>query len=154
MGLQSLDGGDRRCESSRSHPLLPAALWYCGQTENPTFFLLFSEELLKYSAEEDGDSSGVSSSGLLPNAPGKVVSLGCLPEVSLGGVGGLTVKGAEYEAMGTIVLSTFTPIGLEVWALSRVLLVEKAGSAWAFTQNVMRQKNANALSRHKSYLPY
>ena len=59
---------------------------------------------MKYSAEDAGDSSGVSSRGRCVDVPGKkAVSLDSFDELSRGGVGGLAMKGPRTGATSTIV---------------------------------------------------
>lgn len=60
--LQSREGGSRRILPSDPgvFPPLEIGLWKRGHGENSTFFVPFPDDPAKYSAEEDGDSFGVS----------------------------------------------------------------------------------------------
>ncbi len=59
--LQSFEGGRIRIRSFEllPKPVLLGCLWYSVHGENPTRLLTFSDESPGYSAEEEGDSSGV-----------------------------------------------------------------------------------------------
>ena len=105
--LHSFEGRRRRIwlSESESLPLLLSGLWYSVHGEKPTFFWAFSEDPLKYSAEEDGDSSGVSGRRRSRALREKVVRLAfeSLFVLSLGGVGGRAVIVASPEAKLTMV---------------------------------------------------
>ena len=60
--LQSRDGGSGRILPSEPDliPFMGVDLWKRGHGENSTFFVPFPVDPAKYSAEEDGDSFGVS----------------------------------------------------------------------------------------------
>jgi hypothetical protein len=59
--LQSFEGGRIRIRSFAllPKPVLLGCLWYSVHGENPTRLPTFSDESPGYSAEEEGDSSGV-----------------------------------------------------------------------------------------------
>ena len=105
--LHSLEGRRRRIwlSESESLPLLLSGLWYSVHGEKPTLFRAFSEDPLKYSADEAGDSSGVSSRGRSSALREKAVRLAfeSLVELSLGGVGGRAVIVASPEAKLTMI---------------------------------------------------
>lgn len=60
--LQSLEGGRARTCTVQPEVWLPLprGLWHFVQGENPTLLGSFSEDPVRYSADERGDSSGVS----------------------------------------------------------------------------------------------
>ena len=105
--LHSFEGRRRRIwlSESESLPLLLSGLWYSVHGEKPTLFWAFSEDLLKYSAEEAGDSSGVSSRGRSRALREKLVRLAfeSLVVLSLGGVGGRAVIVASPEPKLTMI---------------------------------------------------